>query len=60
MILNTDVLEHASPKPWTNLRARDSTKKAMSSLTYTKSPNPIEAKIVAIPPIIIKFFLPTF
>jgi hypothetical protein len=60
MILNTDVLEQASPKPWTNLRARDSTKKAMSSLTYTRSPNPIDAEIVAIPPIIIKFFLPTF
>lgn len=60
MILNTDVLEAASPKPCTNLRARESTKKVMSSLTYTRSPNPIEAKMVAKVPIIIKFFLPTF
>ena len=60
MILNIAVPEVASPNPCTNLRTRESTKKVMSSSIYTRSPKPIEAKMVDKVPISTKFFLPTF
>lgn len=46
MILKTDVLEAASPKPYINLKINDRTKKVVSFATYTSRPKPMEAAIV--------------
>jgi hypothetical protein len=60
MIENIEILTQASPNPWKNLNPIEIQKNALSLSIYTNKPKPIEALIIAILPIKMKFFLPNF